>query len=71
MLLAWFSKYREQLPHLLLPDRMCIVCIVSSVKSVCVKVGAEVWWGEGDLQNEWEDGSSPKLAEGPALIIVV
>ncbi len=27
--------------------------------------------GEGVLHNEWEDGSSPKLAEGPALVIVV
>lgn len=34
-------------------------------------VGAEVCRGEGALQNEWEDGSSPKLAEGPALVIVV
>lgn len=25
--------------------------------------------GAGDLQNEW-DGSSPKPAEGPALVVV-
>jgi len=27
--------------------------------------------GAGSLQSEWEDGSSPKLAEGPALVVVV
>lgn len=32
-----------------------------------MKVGAE----EGDLQDERDDGSSPELAEGPALVIVV
>lgn len=26
---------------------------------------------EGEGSSFWEDGSSPKLAEGPALVIVV
>lgn len=52
------------------PDGTCIVFIVS----VFVWVGAEVCRGLGRVEisrSEWEDGSSPKLAEGPALVIVV
>lgn len=28
-------------------------------------------WKGGALQNELDDGSSPKPAEGPALVVVV
>lgn len=69
-----FSKYYEQLLNLSFPDRMCIVFIVSSIESVCLRVGAEVcrWMRKrGGIQREREDGSSPKLAEGPALVFVV
>lgn len=49
---------------------MCIVFIVSSVESVCVSVEGEVCRGGSRMSGEG-DGSSPKLAEGPALVIVV
>lgn len=43
---------------------------LSNVKSVCMWVEAELWWwGSPECAGGW--GSSPKLAEGPALVIVV
>lgn len=48
--------------NLLFPNRMCQVCTVSTVKSV----------GGADMGiSRMSRRSSPKLAEGPALVIVV